>query len=239
MTALYLDDHARGTVLVLIGGIPGLLADLEVALTRQQRFASGAPVGRGRAGSRLLFNVGASEAIGEIKAVLRRYALLVVPGVVHRGPVEQARWLYDVLPGVPGDHWALEGIEAAFRVAVEDGFRVIDRPGDRIYLGLCECGAAVYAQPEQLWVHCECGAEIVVADQRARLLERARHRWGSAAELARLLPWFAGAPITEAAITKAGQRDKLPRLKLDGRVLYRIGDVVDWHADRYLAEEAG
>lgn len=236
--ALYLDDHMRTVICTLLMGIPGLLRDLEITLTRQHRLAApGGPVGRAQAGARLPYHLGASAAVDNLEVVLRVYSGRIGAGrAVPEEPAQQARWLAQRVKGIPGDAPAVEGLAAAVIAAVNDGFAAVDRPQESFYLGLCECAAPLYAEPEQNWVACWCGAQVSVAERRAQMLERARYRFGTAGELARLLPWFGERPITAAAISKAGERGKLARLTVDGRVLYRLGDVVDWHASRYGAD---
>jgi hypothetical protein len=241
-TALHLDDHARGIVMTVLAGIPGLLADLDVTLTRAHRFVVGTPVGRTRPGSRLPYHVAASDAIDRLEVVLKVFTAKIGVGRsdAPADPGEQARWLHRILPGIPGDHPALEGIELAVTAAVADAFAIVDRPVDHIYLGLCvECGRALYTAPEHRRAVCACGVEVEVAQRRDSMLEQARYRFGTASELARLLPWFAGMPITAAAVTKAGERGKIPRITAGGRVLYRVGDVVDWHTARHTYEDIG
>jgi hypothetical protein len=233
---VFLDDSAREVVMTMLGGVPGLLDDLETTLTRRHRFAPGAPVRGVRAEDRLPFHMAASIAADHIEVVLRVFCARLRVGRGREDAAEQARWLRACLPSIPGDHPGLEGFEHALVNAVANGFAAVDRPPDRVYLGLCECGQPVYAAPEAPRAQCACGVELLVADRRAQMLEQARYRFGTADELTRLLPWFGGTPISKAALVKAGERGRVPSIKAGGRVLYRLGDVVDWHAARHAHE---
>lgn len=239
---VYLDDHMRTQICTLLAGIPGLLRDLEVTLTREHRLGGGAggPVGRTRGGPRLPYHLGASAAIDHIEVVLRVYCARVGRGrATPEEPAGRARWLAQKVKGVPGDDPGVEGLADAVIAAVNEGFSVVDRPEDTVYLGLCGCAAPLYAVPDQKWVVCWCGQQVSVLERRGQMLEQARYRFGTAAELAKLLPWFGGIPISASAISKAGERGKLARITVEGSVLYRVGDVVDWHAARYGAGSLG
>ena len=224
-----------GDTLTRLASLPALLADLETTLTRQHRLRT-QPAGRTgrRQGFPLLYNAAASAATDSIELVLK----LAVARLTHNlgtnaDPAEQARALHAFLAD-------LDSFAHSLAAAVDHGLAVIDCPPDRLYLGSCEnCHTALYAEPNATTTGCStCHTEYEVAPRQDQMLTRVRYQYRTAAELARLLPWVDDSPVTEAAITKAGQRGTLHSQKIDGRVVYQIGDVLDWHRARIKAPDA-
>lgn len=107
--------------------------------------------------------------------------------------------------------------------------RAIDTPVQRYPLG--ECGAPTEHGPCQHWLstwpgattaRCGgCGTRHDVTARRGRLLELARDRRGTAAEVARWLTWL-GIPTTPAVVRGLAYRG---RITADAWGRYRLGDV--------------
>lgn len=231
-----LTDEQRAVVIAQLAGVPGLLQELEVTLTRQHQFLQRGSGGRSSEGAEFMlpFNIAAGQAIDGIVTVLRRYGaavaeLLAVPAPAE--PARRARWLALELLWVPADSPALADMASALSDAVAAGWQVIDRPDELMYVGVCEkCRMPLYAEPDAKTGECSrCRAVFFPEQLRDTLIARARYQYGSAAELARLLPWFDDRPVTESAIRKAGDRGKLTRYQIGGRIVYQIGEVIDWH----------
>lgn len=118
--------------------------------------------------------------------------------------------------------------------AVTQARRVIDRPPAKWYAGRCPCETDLYARPGAASVRCTgCGTTYDVAARRAELLATVEDRLATATEIARALTALA-TPITPAAIRGYAHRGRLtPRgTTVDGRPLYRVGDVIDLITER-------
>ncbi|KZM68153.1 hypothetical protein [Nocardia terpenica] len=241
---VFLDDAQRIEVMVQLERIPALLQELDITLTRRARFTLPGQAGNpARAGQHLPFRLDASRAIDDLDVVLRVYTHRLASHLSGTWPPEdtadRARWLQQVLPDIAATVPALDGFAQAVTTAYQQAMQVIDRPPDRLHLGTCEgCGVGLDCAPGDDIAECRCGLRVPVASRRAELLRRAHGRHGSADYWARTLPWFAGIQITAAAVAKAGQRGKLARYKVGGRFVYKLGDILDWHAAR-LARLAG
>ncbi|MFB4320655.1 hypothetical protein [Actinomadura sp. 21ATH] len=150
-----------------------------------------------------------------------------------RGPADtcqsMAAWLSAGLSRLlrhPAASEACEELTAAVRAAQ----RAVDRPGERVFAGRCECGEALYARPGASVVQCrECDAEPYdVADQHDKMREEIRdqlaHPYGAAALLARL-----DIKAPESTIRRWAKLGRIAAHGIDprGRPVYRIGDILD------------
>ncbi|MFJ4652708.1 hypothetical protein ACIP5Y_15715 [Nocardia sp. NPDC088792] len=234
MTGGHLDQTRRDEVMRALAAVPGLLVELDTTLARSDAIgvakAGGAAATRQRA---LPYHKGASDAHDALARVLRYYALRVAVLTrrqAPRAPRDHAVYLRAHLPRIPGDAPALAGIHPALPSAVDAARAIIDRPAERFCIGLCDCGARLYAIEEQSEVSCAgCGREHSVAERRTVLLSQARDMVGTAVELARILPWFSGKPVTANAIRQWAARGKLTGRVVGGETVYRIGDVLRVH----------
>lgn len=123
--------------------------------------------------------------------------------------------------------------------AVARARRATDRPGDRLYLGPCECtheptGRAVdlYAHPGRRCATCwNCAAVWDVDERRAWLLERSANLWVTGETATRALPSLLGTELSAELLrrmTAAGELAARPGPASDPRrrPRYRIGDIV-------------
>ncbi|MFF2555746.1 hypothetical protein ACFVUS_32380 [Nocardia sp. NPDC058058] len=231
-----LDPGRRHEVMRALAAVPGLLDELDTTLSRGD--AVGAPRVTGAAGGggrrpALPFRKGASDAHAELARTLRYYAVrvaILARRPAPRAPGEQSVFLCRQLPRIPDDAPVLAGIHPALPDAVAAARAAIDRPADRLCIGLCDCGSRLYGVEEQTVVRCPgCDREYAVAERRGSLLAQARDMVGTATELARILPWFSGKPVTANAIRQWAARGKLTGYTVAGETVYRIGDVLRVH----------
>lgn len=121
--------------------------------------------------------------------------------------------------------------------AVAAVHRVIDRPPGRMYIGPCgdvfqgvKCEADLYVTIGSPEACCPvCGATHEVESRRDMLYQQVRGVLGTAAELARLLPWIMDAPITRKRITYYERIDAVTARLVGGERMYQIGEVIDAH----------
>lgn len=210
-----------------------MLDDLEVTITRTDSMR---PQSLGSSGHKervVPFNQKASNARVALEKALRQYALRVAIATrvpAPHGPKAHAAYLVERLPGIPDNAPSIEGIFRAVVGASDAARRTIDRPIERAYTGTCECGARLYSPQHAEVVQCyECGLRWDVQERRDWLLEQARDTYGTVAELARLLPWFDGRPILSSSIERWVKCGRLRSRVIDGRTVFRIGDVVALH----------
>ncbi|MFE3754566.1 hypothetical protein ACFXO9_09690 [Nocardia tengchongensis] len=236
MIAEPLDRAQRDEITRELTAVPGLLAELDTTLSRSDAVGASKLAGTSRGGARqraLPYHQGASDARDALVRTLRHYALRVAVLAGEPAPRasrDQAEFLRRRLPGIPGDAPAIARIHPALIAVVTAARAAIDRPVERVCIGLCDCGLRLYARDELSMVECSgCGREFSVAERRLALLAQARDMVGTAVELARILPWFSGKPITANAIRQWAARGKLTGPDVGGETVYRIGDVLQLH----------
>lgn len=229
-----LDKVQRRTLMKVLERVPDMLEDLEITITRTDALR---PQNLGTSGHKervVPFNQRASDARVNLSTAVRTYALRVA--IVTRvpaphGPTAQSRYLVRHLPAFADDAPSIHGIYSAVVGASDAARRAIDRPQERRYAGQCECGARLYAPDTAQMVTCrQCSLEWPVEEVRAWMMEQARDTLGSAAELARLLPWFNGEPVKSSTISRWAQRGKLQTVMVEGQPKFRVGDVLELHA---------
>ena len=245
------------------GPVHGLGVDLDIALMRLSKIGGGG--GKRTGGAPLLFDPRAATA-----RVSLRNTLVGWCRVAH-----EARGAHGASEGLPADAlsamagYLLDSVEllrhheAAGEAvrditgAVEHALRIVDRPPDRWYAGMC--GAS---QPDHDWCHFDlyaavgaaviqcpaCGSTWDVAERRTWLLKQAEDVLAHAALIAQALSAL-GTPVTKVMIHRwAHGTEKNPdniRLlshgsDMLGRPLYRLGDVIDLaheHAARVAAQK--
>lgn len=147
-----------------------------------------------------------------------------------------ARWLSHNAVAVALSEGAGEAFDEISE-AVKSAQRVIDRPPGRIYIGPCggafngvPCDADIYVTMGQPETRCPiCGSTYSVDERREQLREQVRGLLGTAAELARLLPWVLDSPITRKRIAYYANRGFISRRDLGGETVFQIGEVIDAH----------
>lgn len=155
--------------------------------------------------------------------------------VAIQHPVLVSRWLrrnFDAL-------MRLEDVGEfadAFFNAYARATRIIDRPPDKVFAGLCNtptdgevCQESLYGLPGSEGVKCiSCGAEHNLKDRRAWMLENVENELAYSGLLAGLITSL-GIPIASATIRKYAQKGKIVAVDVDARnrPRYRVGDVLD------------
>ena len=217
--------------------VPGLVDELEVTITRQDR------VGVSAGGSKptempLPFNLGASDARVDLRDKLVSWCRDVaersgdsIPYVqdARNAAAVAAQWLLDHLRAV-AHHPAAGDLFEEITEAVWRAVKAVDQKPGRVFAGWC-C-AALYAAPGRSTVVCrECGTEHDVRASRDEMRAALEDQTGTAAEVSRMLAAI-GVSVTPARIRLWAHRDKLSR-NADGT--YRVGDVVAVAAGREAA----
>jgi hypothetical protein len=240
-----------------VGGYRGLAYDLDIATAKLSKFRP-SPGGRSFTDERpLMLDERASDTAGELKAVLSKWAR-----VIHRDthptiygpacrfcrhsscheinrdfPVDTlagiAAWLrrrVRWIAGHPDAAKAYEEICGAVRAA-----RVaVDRPEDRVYVGICDedgCGRGLYARLGDRWAVCRAEEHEEplmwpVDARREWLLQQAVDFVGTTTEVAAALSRYAR-PVTPAVIRGLDYRGAItPIVDPQGRKKWRLGDVL-------------
>lgn len=226
---------ARGLALDL-AAVPGLVAELDVALSKQARMGSG--VGGRSAEVPLPFDATASAVGGDLAAVLASWAALVVErrGVPAPPPSSAAcaRWLAGHVEWLR-HHEAGGDAVTEIRGAVRAVRRVIDRPEGRVYAGPCStCSAPLYARPGAAEVACRAcatdDAELVydVQERRQWMLGRINDllMYSTAAGAALRA---VGVQVADSTIRYLAQQQRIQPHGHDerGRIVYRLGDIIE------------
>lgn len=235
----YVCRGCTGRLRGLLTDLAGLMDDLDTALARQARFAREANVHRRGAEEPLPFAVGPSEA----GYVARATILVWVDWVTAvRGHTTPRTWrtvgeyLHDATDWIaahPDGPNAVDELTAALRQARW----AIDRPADRRYLGLCQghrtdgtpCRQALFARDDQTTVECRrCHHPWPVDELLAELRARIEDHELPAADAARLLTEV-GVRVDVNTIRQWKRRGQIQSTgdTIDGRPLYRIGDILD------------
>jgi hypothetical protein len=174
---------------------------------------------------------------GSCAAIIRTGQPRDVLGATTRWLARQTEWLRHQ----PEAAEAFEELLGACRLAT----RIVDRRTAQLYAGPCradittddgpdQCQADLYALAGAHVIRCAaCGATHRARERREWLLAEARGvlAW---AELAAQALAALGLPCTRAQVAGWAHRGRLAQHGVDraGRVLYRVGDVID------LAEQA-
>ncbi|MGV9668658.1 hypothetical protein [Nocardia niigatensis] len=212
--------------------VPELFAQLDVTITRTDAIG---PRGRRAPGSErpLIMNDRASEARRELLRTLRHAAAPVPFAPTALTDRDAALAILDRLPALAvsasGEAWARD-LLAVFTRA----WGAVDTPAARRFAGQCvECGSAVTAPEGVRIVDCpRCGSEHDSGQHRGWMWQEAQQHTGTAAELARMLPHFAGAGVQAATIRKWHQRGKLIGCVEEWGTVFRVGDVLALHQGR-------
>lgn len=222
--------HCRDRLARCLLGVPGLLDDLEVTVTRQSETGV-----RGGGKSKPIdppmpFDVAASDHRDRLRDVLVGWASDIaertgqpVPYTqsLARSTVIAARYLLDHIRAIQ-HHPAAEDIHDELRDAVRQATAAVDQPPDRVFRGWC-CSSALYAAPNRTLVRCrECWTEYAADDARQALVTRLWDHWATSDKASAALA-AAGLRVSGARIRMWHKRGKLSR-RDDGT--YRLGDVI-------------
>jgi LSD1 subclass zinc finger protein len=184
-----------------LGDVPKLVEDLTVAAMRQVRFTSN---GGGVTGNRtpLPVNLNASDRLAYLNSALVSAVKQIteqrgLPKPAIDGPERISRWLLAHVHSVAMDEGGGD-IVADIKREHARSMRVIDCPPESVYVGICDgCQTPMHAPQGELEYRCQtCGAEYVVADQKAKIDERIRSAILSLREIAELSARHLGRKIT-------------------------------------------
>lgn len=147
-----------------------------------------------------------------------------------------ARWLSHHVMAIAASVGAGQAADE-ITAAVDAAVRMIDRPPARLYIGPCgeahevgRCDADIYVTMGAAQARCPaCGATHSVDRRREQLRAQVRGILGTAAELARLLPWILDAPITRKRITYYSRLRLITPRSVGGETMYQIGELIDAH----------
>lgn len=223
-----------------------IAGDLDLSLSRQA--VMGYRNGRSRSSEiPLVFN----EAAREARWVLDNTLTGMVRDLIESGvgdwprdtPQSKAAFLLSHLADIRV-HPAADEMADEIARALDLARRTVDRRAERVYAGPCHyeaeegvpCPAELYAVLGAIDITCSlCGYVWAVELRRQRLLDECEDRYAHAALVSRALSSL-DRPVDAATIRQWKKRGKLTvrGVDLDGRPLYRIGDV-----RKLLATEAG
>ncbi|MFD9943210.1 hypothetical protein ACFWYW_14545 [Nonomuraea sp. NPDC059023] len=235
-----------------------LADDLDIALARQARLGTGGRRGGGE--TPLPYAPEASEAIWILRTALVGWIRVLEETdpaqptgptcstcehgscrlITYRTPAPDtlagmADWLTRRIESLRHHEAAGEAVEEITN-AVRQATHAIDRPADRVYLGICsvslegggECDTDLYARPHAPVMTClHCGTQHSIQLRRAILLAAAEDVLGTATEVARALSGL-GQHVTPSMIRGYAHRGRLALRGTDSadHPLYRLGDVL-------------
>ncbi len=224
-----------------LGDLPALVEQLDLTLSRQ--------VGQSdRVGGRgpekpMAYNVGASNVLGEIKAVLVGWVRDLVESGEGRTPADthQACALFLVARiRTLRVHPAAEEIAREVADVHRKATEAIDRPPVTFFAGHCEavdfeaevvavCGKPLYARLGEQTAKCKCGARYDVEERRGWLLDAAQGYLLTKSDMIRAVAGLLGEDVSDARFRKWIERERLIGQGPDmmGRETYRVGDVLD------------
>lgn len=232
LIAGYKDDHP----------VTPLMDDLTVTITKTHKIGSFLPGGSGE--RPLMFHVMASEAVAHLVSTMRRVRWWMMAQYPHLKPPEDcptkiAGWML-LLANLAGDHPHAPTMARRVRAAVGMAQKVIDRPGERKFLGLCEeCDRPVYGDVDdkgglvETYVEC-CDVISWAPLLREELVRKMEDQTAPASDLVGIVNELTGKEITPAAI-RGMKRRGLPVAGYDERTrsdLFRVGDVTAYIAGR-------
>lgn len=222
-------------------GGPGLLAELEITLARQDKLGSHPGIGHAATEPALPFRPDASGLASRAGNMITTWARAVHEHNPHlQAPAgtsaQAAGWLAG-LPNLLALHPAADELHADLTGLAEEIRGFIDRWPDRVYSGPCgadtdagPCPGHLYAHAGQGFVTCPaCGAQHEVAMRRAWMTGRARDLLVTAPVA---LGW--ARLLLDHTIPPGTWRSWLSRRRVlahgtdqHGRPVYRFGEIVD------------
>lgn len=219
------------------GEIPGLLDQLEITITRQDRLTAGSAPTTGTKERPLPFNEKAAEVRNDLLIILDYWARQVLAfdaRITPDGPTA-CRWMLDYM-GRVRTHERAARLHHQVRVGVSSALRAIDRPAERVFAGPCmavmgdiECREDLYARPGAETVRCRlCRSEHDVAARREWMLGQVRNESADAALMASILNQL-GFAIHSSTIRRYASEERLEVVGTDSNSTpkYLIGQVID------------
>lgn len=220
-----------------IHGLPDLMAELDLVITRQTRYTDKQRVTGGE--TPLPFNPHASEV-----AHVTRMTVLVHVDEIARTRREPIPQTWAAIEHYLREHtgWLTTHPDGPQRIdeiiaAIDEATRAIDRPRERRYIGTC--GALIENDdmpvdcPEELYTARDtatcprCGTTWNTADRQLTMLDRLRDHLMPATDLARTLTIY-GHPTKSNTIRQWRRRGHLTpnTVNPEGQPLYRLGDAL-------------
>lgn len=238
----------------LLAGIPALVDDLEVTVTRQNRTVSERHGARS-ATTPLPWNEHAAAVAAELAQTVNRASLTVAGSeqderdrlveVAAYDTANLARWLRRN-PALVRRHPEAATVLAEIDDAVRVARRAVDRPPEHVFAGPCGvelsdgrcCRGDVYGRPGASAAFCgDCGARFDAAQRREWMLSEIEEHATHSGLLASLVTGL-GQPVGSSTIRKWAATGRLKVISVDRhrRKLYRIGDVLELlHPERASA----
>lgn len=227
--------HACTTTLErALGDVPSIVADLDVTVSRMSRIGTSGK--GGLASEKTPIHLGAVQVADDLANTLTTWARDVSPD--ERWPIgdrHPANFSAAILLGMIDlirRHPAVNELFDEITDAIKQARRVVDRPADRVYLGVChyieaevECFEEVYAAPGADETRCRtCGITHEVAERRAWLLKRAEDMLFTVAQAAQMMGEVGSIRVTEASIRGYIHRGRIG-YKPPGKLI-RLGDLL-------------
>ena len=226
----------------LVAELPALTGYLLDTVTGQVRF-SGGRIGGRSAETPLVVNMRASETAGLVRntlvGIIRH--LVETRGVSPRrlpgdDLIRMATWVAVHVDSIRMDETASE-ILFDMRAIRSTIARVIDRPPDRVYAGICsidhgghQCPEELYATRDATFITCRrCGYRHDVKQRQSVLQRAARDMMLTIPELKVALPEVLGVPINHNTLRSWKARKRiLPHGQTDdGDDLFNVGEILD------------
>lgn len=218
------DDTAA--IETMLAAVPQLVDQLEIAISKQAKIATGGKASKGSAHERSPVNWGVAAV---------RDSLLI----------ELALWGDDI--NAIRRHPQAAEIASGIGHAVKRAYSAIDRMRDRKYLGRCMNKVSEVPCQEELWVlpgardiRCRaCKYEHNVATRRADMLEMAEDMIVTPREASRYIGEVGGIEIGQQRIRNYLDRKRIPvRPSHDGVQRLRLGDLLDLLRDDTARHDA-
>jgi hypothetical protein len=201
-------------VLTMLAAVPQLVAQLDVAISRQARIGNAGKAGKGTAHERLPINFG---------TVAVRDALVIEAAYVG----QDINWLRA--------HVQAAELVVSFGKAVKAAYAAIDRAREREYLGVCSytedgavCHAELWAKVKAQEVKCtQCEHVYDVGDRREWLLDQAEDMIFTPREAALYVGEVGGRAVGHQRIRNYLDRGRIAvRPSHDGVKRLRMGDLM-------------
>lgn len=212
-----------------LGTCSWLAGQLDLNVTRQSQSGSRFRDGGRSTEKPLVFDDGASEGAWVLRNTLETWAVCVRDAIraspadpSTRGLTKWLRWQLGAIAGLSGAADLLGELNSVVSYA----FMLIDIKSERLYLGDCTCGVAIYGASEHDEVHCwKCRQVYRTEEWRKANAEAGRELLVSIPEAARYLGEVYGIQATAQRIRRW---KPVPVGADDGGVpVYRLGDLLD------------
>lgn len=174
------DDACEERLVQAVAELPALADELDTTATRQAVIGSKNGGGSRSAETPLPWDIRAARAKAELAGHAWRWAIdlwdQTEPLPRGRGLATLGRWLHARINRIL-DHPNVGDIADSILRATSRAWTAVDRPADKVIVGVCrtagddgECGTWLYAHPEANYIRCwSCRSEYDVAASRENL----------------------------------------------------------------------